>query len=54
MDMERGCDLSNPKDTAHGFHLPLHANNEQDRKANLWACIAAYAHTMSYNYQRAG
>jgi len=32
--MERGFDLSNPDETAHGLHMHLHADNERDRKAN--------------------
>lgn len=31
--------------------MHLHADNEQDRKANLWACVAAFVHTVSFDYQ---
>ncbi len=50
--MRGGFDLSNPDELVHEFHIHLHADSEHDRKANLWACIAASAHTVSYDYRR--
>jgi hypothetical protein len=50
--METGLDLSNPEESAHDLSMHLHAENADDSRGNLWAYIAANAHTVSYDYQR--
>lgn len=50
--MERGFDLSNPDELMHHIDITLHATDEGERKANLWAYIAAHSHTIDYSYDK--
>jgi len=50
--MEKGFDLSNPDELMHHIGITLHGTDESERKANLWAYIAAHAHTIGYDYDK--
>lgn len=50
--MEKGFDLSNPDELMHHIDITLHGADKSKKKANLWAYIAAHAHTIDYDYKK--